>query len=60
MQCDRFSVEVKHGRQIPRTLLDWFEQAERNAENLRKAERSNERIGPTAAGVAWLSSVPVG
>jgi len=30
VECDGFSVEVKHGRQIPKTLLGWWEQARQN------------------------------
>jgi hypothetical protein len=30
VECDGFSVEVKHGRQIPKTLLRWWEQARQN------------------------------
>ena len=26
-----WSVEVKHGRQVPKTIIDWFDQAEKNA-----------------------------
>ena len=30
VDAGRWSVEVKHGRQVPKTIIDWFEQAERN------------------------------
>jgi hypothetical protein len=30
VECERFSVEVKHGGQIPSTVLKWWAQAERN------------------------------
>jgi hypothetical protein len=30
VDAGEWSVEVKHGRQIPRTLLKWWEQAQRN------------------------------
>ncbi len=31
MDADWWSVEVKHGKQVPKTVLDWFDQAEKNA-----------------------------
>ncbi len=30
VDAGRWSAEVKHGRQVPKTIIDWFEQAERN------------------------------
>ncbi len=31
VDAGRWSAEVKHGRQVPKTIIDWFEQAEKNA-----------------------------
>ena len=31
VDAGRWSVEVKHGRQVPKTIIDWFDQAEKNA-----------------------------
>lgn len=30
VDCAEWAVEVKHGRQIPRTVLKWWEQAQKN------------------------------
>ncbi len=30
VDAGEWSVEVKHGRQVPKTIIDWFDQAERN------------------------------
>ena len=30
VDAGRWSVEVKHGRQVPKTIIKWFDQAERN------------------------------
>ncbi len=31
VDAGRWSAEVKHGRQVPKTIIDWFDQAEKNA-----------------------------
>ena len=30
VDAGRWSAEVKHGRQVPKAIIDWFDQAERN------------------------------
>ncbi len=30
VDAGRWSVEVKHGRQVAKTIINWFDQAERN------------------------------
>ena len=31
VDAGRWSAEVKHGHQVPKTIIDWFDQAEKNA-----------------------------
>jgi hypothetical protein len=49
VECARFSVEVKHGGQIPSALLKWWEQAQRNTQD---GKQPLLVMHPTGAGYA--------
>ena len=54
VDAGEWSVEVKHGRQVPKTIIDWFGQAEQNA-----GDRKRPLLVLHPAGAAYADSLAV-
>ena len=57
MEAGGWAVEVKHGKQIPRTLLKWWGQAEQNAGDGKRPLLVLHPAGAAYAECPWCGSL---